>query len=201
MAKKHRQRPFSASANRKLIEKLGLVLLVVLALALAILNRDEFCSGRDAGARSASTYAPTTHAPLAQPYQIDAALKDVGFEREEGTLIDPNERVWPFSMEADADGVLSMEWVAPLFADISGDSALGAVYNRQNASVRALQLALFEHLCPILGGRFSDAEKFTQGCEAVAKSAKAKTFRTSDYTILIYPDANGVRISVRRGNE
>lgn len=201
MAKKRGQRPFSATANRKLIEKLGVVFLVVLASILAILNRDEFCSGREAGAQSASTYTPTTHAPLAQPYQIDAALKDAGFVREEGTLIDPNERAWPFSMEADADGVLSMEWVAPLFADISEDSALGVVYNRQNASVRAQQLALFEQLCPILGGSFSDAEKFTQGCEAVAKSEKAKTFRTSDYTLLIYPDTNGIRVSVRRGNE
>ena len=194
MRKGTRKQPFLTPARAKLLERVGIFAAVALFAILALINREQFCSP----VRAADTRVEVTQKPIAQVYQIEAALKEAGFTRSSETLIWPNETEWPFALQADSYGVAEIEWIVPLFEESNGASEVDQLFNRQNAAFRQMLLAMMESLYPVLGGTVVDAEAFVQGCEATLKSGKSKTFYTSDFALQIYPDQNGLRILMRR---
>lgn len=195
MKKKRKQPTFVSSFAAKLLEVGGVLLVAVLFVVLAVLNRST------GGKASAPAETPVPTPVLIDAAALDDAIQSAGFVREANKLITPTGQEWPCAVETDPLGVSILSITAPVHANLKGDSLLAEAFNAQNRAIRETLADLLESVYPVFGGSGADAVSIVERCVTVQGRQSTVSLRTDRAVLTITPEGEGVLLTFKRIND
>ena len=192
--KKPRKSIYLTASKAKLMEWIGVAVIVVLFIVLAFLNRGSFCTPT----QNEERVLPTTSPSGTRISAWESAAKDAGFTVQDDVILLADDEAWAYTIESDTVGITELCITVPLRTISKGDSKTDALFNLQNDQIRESLLSLLEKLWPVFGGSYTDAEKLVQGCENALSTQKTKSFSTKTYSLQTVPVENGILLRIRR---
>ncbi|MBR0081664.1 MAG: hypothetical protein IJP98_02865 [Clostridia bacterium] len=189
-----KNRRLLTSAVARILETAGVVLLIALFIALALLAKNR--TARDA---ANTTPEPTETPMLLSEDALFAALDRAGFSTEEKRLLPGDGTEWEYALETDLFGVRSLTVIAPLHTDLKDDgTAFSRAFNEQNETIREQLRTLLREICPLYGGTDEDAAAIVTACDKAQKKMKASSYTLPGAEIGIESEKNRVSIAFSR---